>query len=311
MANARIQILLILLWLPLSAAMASGVAPQPGETLQYTLSFRGLLSGFVQLDIARLTLSVEPRMASLAETPAYVTRLELTTKPYRKAEILYPVRLDYRSWLDAATLRPLLATRTLRTDKSKRELFWYDRKSGNGHVYRVSDGKEPTDGTDTDATPPPADLLRVAAQPDESWTGLLQTRQVALEERDVVDYMGLLHQLRQADLRPGETLHFTVFTGKRIEHYRVMVEQGHLSQAGWARPNLCLRLFEYDAKKDRLKDEVKLWLSDDDQRLLLRFYAERAIGVLEGVLETGRPRDAGGERLSEATRRSLEAYLDF
>ena len=311
MANVRMQILLILLWLPLSVATASGVSPRPGETLQYTLSFRGLLSGFVQLDIARLTLSVEPRMASVADTPAYVTRLELTTEPYRKAEILYPVRLDYRSWLDAATLRPLLATRSLRTDRPKQEFYWYDRQSGNGRVYRVSDGADPPDGTDADAPPPPADLLRVAAQPDESWTGLLQTRQVTLEAQDVVDYMGLLHQLRHADLRPGETLNFTVFTGKRVEQYRVMVEQGRQSLEGWERPVLCLRLFEVDAKKGGLKDEVKLWLSDDDQRLLLRFYAERDIGALEGVLETGRPQDAGGERLSEATRRSLEAYLDF
>lgn len=312
MAIMRLPTLLLLLWLPLSAVMAAGTSPRPGETLQYTLSFRGLLSGFVELDIARLTLSVEPRMQNVAGTSAYLTRLQLTTAPYRKAELLYPVRLDYHSWLDARLLQPLLATRSLHTDESKRELFWYDRQSGSGHVYRVSDGSAPHGATAADdAEAPPDYLRRVVAQSDESWAGLLQTRKVALQESGVIDYMGLLHQLRQADLQPGKILRFTVFTGKRIEHYRVMVAKGRLQRGGWDRPAYYLRLFEYDAQKDALKDEVKLWLSDDDQRLLLRFYAERAIGALEGILETGRPQDEGGERLSEATEESLKRYLDF
>jgi hypothetical protein len=310
--NVRLQTLLLLLWLPLSAAMAAGSSPRLGETLQYTLSFRGLLSGFVELDIARLTLSVEPRMQDVAGMSAYVTRLQLTTAPYRKAELLYPVRLDYRSWLDARLLQPLLATRVLHTDESKRELFWYDRQSGNGHVYRVSDGANPPDEAAAGkAVTPPDYLRRVAARLDESWNRLLQTRQVALQVPGVIDYMGLLHQLRHANLQPGKTLRFTVFTGKRIEHYRVEVAKGRLQRGGWDRPVYYLRLFEYDPQKDALKDEVKLWLSDDDQRLLLRFYAERAVGALEGILETGRPQDGAGERLSEATEQSLERYLDF
>jgi hypothetical protein len=52
-------------------------------------------------------------------------------------------------------------------------------------------------------------------------------------------------------------------------------------------------------------------LSDDDERLLLRFYAERTFGAMEGILETGRPLGTKDDGLSEATRSSLETYLGF
>ena len=47
-------------------------------------------------------------------------------EPYSKAELLYPIRLDYRSWLDARLLQPLLATKSMQTDEDRRELFWFD-----------------------------------------------------------------------------------------------------------------------------------------------------------------------------------------
>jgi hypothetical protein len=87
----RIEALLLLLWIPLSAAMATSASPRLGEALEYTLDFRGVVTGFIDLDIAKLTLSVEPVMEDVAGQSAYVTRLQLTTEPYTKAEMIYPV----------------------------------------------------------------------------------------------------------------------------------------------------------------------------------------------------------------------------
>jgi hypothetical protein len=123
--------------------------------------------------------------------------------------------------------------------------------------------------------------------------------------------MGLLHQLRRLPMEPGKWFDFTVFTGKKLEYYRARVERDHLLKRGWDRDALLLILYEYDPKQDELKDEVRLWLSDDDQRLLLRFYAESTMGALEGILDTGRPDNGHQDELSEQTRRSLETYLDF
>lgn len=301
----RIEALAVVLMLQAATAMAISVPPSPGEGLEYTLTFRGLVTGFIQLDVAKLTLSVEPELRDVDGTPAYVTRMQLTTEPYTKAELLYPVRLDYRSWLDARLLEPILATKSLRTDDAERELFWFDRAAGTGYHYTTGTGKG------TQADPPPARLQPIVALPEDAWSALRVTRQMELEDPGVLDYMGLLHQLRHMPLQSGESHDFTVFSGKKLEHYRVRVEKERLVRAGWDLPAYHLKLFEFDPEKQRLKDEINLWLSDDDQRRLLRFYAERTIGALEGILETGRPENGRHDKLQEPTRRSLETYLGF
>ncbi|MGD8909837.1 MAG: hypothetical protein PVI92_10880, partial [Chromatiales bacterium] len=117
MKNLRIETLLLLLLLPLMPMERILAAPDLGESLDYTLRFRGLVTGFVELDIANLTLSVGPAMEEVADQSAYFTHMQLTTEPYKKAELIYPVRLDYRSWLDQQNLQSLLVAKFLVTGK--------------------------------------------------------------------------------------------------------------------------------------------------------------------------------------------------
>lgn len=311
MSILRIHALILLFWIPISPIWAATSSPILGEELEYTLTFRGLITGYVELKIAKLTLGVAPDIEHVAGVSTYVTRLRLTTEPYTKAEMIYPLRLDYRSWLTSDMLQPLLATKRLQTRESKRELLWFDRQAGIGYCYKTGESDDATAPEPESGGSPPQSLQKIAALTDEVWAELMQTRQVELSEDDTLDYMGLLHQLRHMDITPGETLKFTVFTGKKFEYYRAKVARERLVKGGWDRPALRLKLFEYDPKKDKLKDEIRLWLSDDEQRLLLRFYAERAIGALEGILESGRPENGRHDKVPDSTERSLETYLDF
>ncbi|MCU7845511.1 MAG: DUF3108 domain-containing protein [Candidatus Thiodiazotropha sp. (ex Monitilora ramsayi)] len=302
----RIQALLLLFLLQTMPVMAASVTTKLGEELEYTLNFRGILTGFVKLDIAKLTLSVAPEMAQVEGNQAYATRMQMTTEPYAKAEMIYPLRLDYRSWLDAQRLQPLVASKALQTRESKQELFWFDRPAGTGYHYQTPVKNKP-ETTES----PPDHLRQFATMDDPAWSDLLQTKRIELNGQEILDYMGLLHQLRQKNLTPGEWYEFSVFSGKKIQHYRVEVGKERLKRGGWDLPAYRLKLYEYDTKKDRLKDEVNIWLSDDGQRRMLRFYAERTVGALEGLLETGRPENGRHDDLSESTQRSLEAYLGF
>lgn len=302
----RIQALLLLFLLQTMPVMAASVSTKLGEELEYTLNFRGLLTGFVKLNIAKLTLSVAPEMAQVEGNQAYATRMQMTTEPYAKAELIYPLRLDYRSWLDAQRLQPLVASKALQTRESKQELFWFDWPAGTGYHYQT-----PVKNKPQTVEAPPGHLRQFATMDDPAWSDLLQTKRIEIDGQEIIDYMGLLHQLRQNPLIPGEWYEFTVFTGKRIEHYRVEVGKEHLKRGGWDLPTYRLKLYEYDTKKGKLGDEVNIWLSDDGQRRMLRFYAERTVGALEGLLETGRPDNGRHDDLPESTQRSLEAYLGF
>ncbi len=281
-------------------------APDLGERLDYTVSFRGLVTGFVELDIAQVSLSVGSRMEPVSERPAYVARLQVTTEPYTKAELLYPLRFDYRSWLEQQTLQALMASKYLVTGKTKREFFWYDPEQRQGYNYKTPDGKDTKPGKT-----PPDRLLQVASLSDPDWSGLQESLSIDLERPAVVDYLGMLYRMRRIPSNPEEWYEYTVFSGKKLLTFRVQVEKEHLVRRGWDLDTLHLRLFEYDPDKDKLEESVQLWLSDDDQRRLLRFYAESTAGALEGILETGRPDNGHNEGLAESTRRSLETYLDF
>jgi hypothetical protein len=135
----RIEALFLILLLSLTGQSGAATQPILGERLEYTLKFRGLITGYVQLDIAKMVLDVEERMGQVMAMPAYVTNLHLTTAPYSKAELLYPVRLSYRSWLDAEELHPLIAFKTLKAQKEREEFFWFDRESGFAHHYQTGE----------------------------------------------------------------------------------------------------------------------------------------------------------------------------
>jgi hypothetical protein len=296
---------LLFLLLPLFHSGPAVAAPDLGESLDYTLRFRGFVTGFVELDIAKLTLSVGSSVEQMVERPSYFTRMKLTTEPYKKAELIYPVRLDYRSWLDERTLQPLFAAKFLMTGDEKREIFWFDRSDEQCYHFQTAKGDEAKAGAK-----PPQHLLNLASLDAVGWGNLRENKRLAMDE-EILDYMGMLHRLRQLPVKPGKWFEYKVYTGKKLEYYRVRLERGRLVKRGWDRAALHLKLYEYDPKKDKLKDEIQLWISDDDERLLLRFYAERTAGVLEGVLDTGRPDNGSHDELSESTRRSLETYLGF
>ncbi len=307
MKNLRIQTLFLIMLMPLAPFAQAFAAPDLGESLDYTLRFRGIVTGFVELDIASLNLSVAPAMQEIGGQQVYPTRMRLTTESYKKAELIYPVRLDYRSWLEAQTLQPLLAVKWLLTDEQKREVFRYDRAARQGYHYQ-----RPKKTGSSPATPaPPQALLKQVVSDEEGWSELQEDKRFPLAQDPVIDYMGMLHQLRWLPAETDQWFDFTVFTGKKEVAYRARVERERLVRRGWDRDTLHLRLYEYDRENNKLEDEVELWISDDDQRLLLRFYSESTAGALEGILETGRPDNGHNEGLSEATRRSLEEYVDL
>ncbi|MCG8090130.1 MAG: DUF3108 domain-containing protein [Candidatus Thiodiazotropha endolucinida] len=301
----RIEALFLLLW---GFTTLSAAASQPllGEQLEYTLKFRGLITGYVELDIAKVTLNVEEELGQVLSMPAYITNLHLTTAPYSKAELLYPVRLSYKSWLDARELHPLIAFKTLKFRKQREEFFWFDREKGYAHHYQTGEQDE------ENSPSPPASLQPVAALSNDRWSALNQTKALQMNGSQALDYMGLIHRLRSMPIESGSPIEFSTFNGKEIEWFRIDVSRERLTRAGWDRPSFRLKLREIDPDNGELGESVHIWMSDDDQRLLLRFYAERTFGAMEGILETGRPIDQHQkEGLSEATQSSMETYLDF
>ena len=201
----RIEALILVMGLMLTGPAVAAKAPVLGEHLEYTLKYRGVVTGFVELDIAKMTMEVEQTMGKVDDNPAFVTNLQLTTEPYRKAEMLYPVRLHYRSWLDARKLNPIIAVKSLKTREYKEALLWFDHSQGEAYHYQSGElGGEETGK-------PPQSLQQITELPDEQWEKLLQTHRIAFGDTEALDYISFLHRLRSMPLKSGEQIDFSTF----------------------------------------------------------------------------------------------------
>ena len=270
---------------------------QAGERLEYTFSYRGIFSGFVPLQIARAEFVLETVAGGDDAQPDYLATMQVTTEPFGKAEMLYPIRYRYRSWLEHEQQRPWLVSEYLQTDEISEELLWFDRENALGYRYvkrpaAVSSGPKP-----------PRHLLEQAGISLEEQIFLEQSHQKSLADAPVWDYLSMIYHLRTADLQPGKALDIPVYNGKRIKHFRLEVEHERMQRAGWDRPAYKLSLYEHPKKKGIT---TTIWISDDVQRLPLRFYAERAFGAVDGILQTGRTTEREARGFSAATSQSLQ-----
>ncbi len=226
-----------------------------------------------------------------------MTTLDLTTEPYGKAEMIYPIRYRYRSWLEPEQQIPLLVNEYLETDDVSEELLWFDRKNHLGYRYVKKDGR-----TEPEAKQPPGFLLDKIDLGEADGKILAQEDRQPFPEKGVWDYLSMLYRLRFLDLEAGRVFELPLYNGKRIKHYQVEVTREHMTQAGWNRPAYKLSLSEGKRKRDSI---TSVWVSDDDERLPLRFYVQRTFGAVEGILETGRPSSVQKNGFSTATKSSL------
>jgi hypothetical protein len=273
---------------PLQAAQL-----KPGEKLEYTFSYQGIFSGFVPIEIANASLLVSPESEIIQGSESYRVTLDLSTEAYAKAEMLYPVRYRYQSWMDPELQQPMLVSEFVKTDETSEELLWFDRKNLQGYRYVNADAQQGEAGI-------PLDLLRqkeaLTENGEAGWE--LKSRQ-AFSDREIRDYLSLFFRLRFMDLEPDGVFEFDLYNGKRIKQYRVKVTEGH--QATFK-----LNLYEIGRKGSSDEPIASIWMSNDEQRLPLRFYLPQAFGYLQGILRTNHQLPAKQAELSVATSQSLQ-----
>ncbi|MEN8179710.1 MAG: DUF3108 domain-containing protein [Pseudomonadota bacterium] len=298
MRLSRYPIVVLLL---LTAVLFPAQAAQMrlGERLEYTFSYQGIFSGFMQMNIARAVFDVQPVVDTIQGRGTVLTTLNLTTEPFGKAELLYPIRYRYRSWMEPERQAPVVVSEYLETDKISEELLWFDRENRLGYCFVKGD-----EATEVGAKPPDF-LLDKAGLTEGDGPRLTQENRQEFSDEGVWDYLSLLYRLRFLDLAPGRIFELPLYNGKRIKQYQVEVSRERLELAGWNLPAFKLSLYEAWEEK-RQESTTSVWVSDDEQRLPLRFYVQRAFGDVQGILETGRPLTARQDGLSEATKKSLE-----
>ena len=289
-----------------AAVQTPSVAAQMrlGERLEYTFSFRGLVTGFASIDIAHAVIAVAEETDSIQGREVYLTTLDLSTAAFDMAEMLYPIRYSYRTWLEPGGQMPLLVNEYLETDEVSEELLWFDRDNLMGYRYVKQD--DPPEQVDL----PPDHLLAKLDRTEGDGSLLVRKNKLEISDGAVWDYLSMLFRLRYLELDSGAVFRLPLYNGKRIKEYRIEVVREPLKLGpDWRRPAFRLSLQEVRKGSATRSSVTRVWVSDDEERLPLRFYVERSIGVVEGILQTGRPATSKDRGFSAATQRSLDLIL--
>jgi len=272
-----------MLLLSLGAAAPESVAVQAaeGETLRYRVNYEGLLSAAVPVEIAQVSLTLHPAVQSVDGEQLRRASLALTTEPFPRMEALYPLRLKYDSWFDPELRYSAVVDMRRQSSKSRHELLWFNRKEGVVRSYRKRKGKEGKSA----ATGLPEFLLKISHLQQPS--SFRERRVRTLDSGDVLDRLAMLYALRKHPLVPGEVVEMAVSNGKDLLGYKVAVEaREQLLLDGQMVATLRLRLTpSFAAGADR-GYAVRVWLSDDELRLPLRFRSSEFGGAIELNLES-------------------------
>ncbi|MCB1759260.1 MAG: DUF3108 domain-containing protein [Gammaproteobacteria bacterium] len=255
-------------------AVVDGVPLPESERLRYIVSYQGILTLGLPVEIAAATLLLRPGSERVDGSESRRAQLSVTTEPFPRMEAFYPLRFDYQSWLDPQLRRVSLISMRKQSGRLKRDLIWFDHRERQVRTYRMVDG-----GGSRGRAMPPARLHEVAgidlSVPFEERSSL------PLSGEPVVDRMGMLYLLRSSHLEPGQQLRIAVSNGKDLKAYRVVVEAREpIAFAGATTTALRLLLrpqFDDGSRGYR----VRLWLSDDERALPLRFSSSKFGGVIE------------------------------
>jgi hypothetical protein len=297
MQNLKLHNLLFSLLLGLLSAFGAAAAARAdegwkvraGEQLEYVVSYQGALSGWIELDIAKGIIKVDPDVRILDGVPVYQGSIRVTSKPYIKAELVYPFRYSYSSWFDTDSNLPLLVERVLRTHKSNHELLLFDREQRTVQRFKrkTKSGKGHSD------LPEVQWLDEVGAWADT--TGFKRKDPIRFEDvSGVLDRFSMLQMLRGQPLAQGASYDLPVSNGKDLRGYRVSVEERRPLKLRKARiPAIKLKFEPVSADPDDDNEILYAWLSDDERRLPLRFSAKGAFGEIKVSLRRdavlGRP----------------------
>ena len=241
------------------------------EQLHYRVAYQGVLSLGERLEIARVTLTLEPWQGA-KDAPLLRSSLTASTEGFPRVEAIYPFRFAYRSWFapDCAATRMVELKR--RSPEETHQLLWFDSDPGVVQRFKQKKGKK------TAALPP---LLRSAAAVGEQpFSPAGETR--FPPGQGILDRLAMLYRLRGLELHPGKSLQFAVSDGKKLRGYRVTPETKEAAKGDpLIAGSLRLRLEPQGGEEGEEEPATYVWLSDDSARIPLRFLSRRSYGDFE------------------------------
>lgn len=289
----------LLLLLVAPAMAADQVALETAsEALSYRISYRGVFTGYAWKDLADMQFRAYPAREKFEGAPVCRATMTVDTREYGFSEFAYPVRLRY----DALAAPDLSFTRLVSDHddgvESIHNVMWFDWDKQRIKLYRkrlylpvISETAKMNPAFSFE----PKDVYRWEADGKEALPGFLshyppvgeglsylihKKTQRRVSAGPAMDPLTMLYALRTYDYHTLPEREIAVVHKAKIGHYLVRPlgrETIHLN--GQEHSALHVRVKQHSAREGEA-GQLDVWLSEDSQRLILRFDIEAPVGLI-------------------------------
>ncbi len=279
---------------------SSAAARQPaylGESLTYTASYQGVLSGGNRLDIADVHIITDPKPTPFNGEKAYRTSLVVSSAGHGALERVYPLRYEYSSLLSTDLRRSLLFDQRSGRNEAHRTVVWFDWKHDQLASFDKDSGAEhPGRGGSNRrahaATVPSTLALQLLAEigiKADAGRYVAKTIKGPPFPNHLLDRLALLQVLRLQNFERIGSIQLPVSDGKSLYEYRAsLVGKEPMEVDGVRRQTFHLRLTAFDVIKGAQADQapVDVWLAADEAHTPVRFLSDQKLGRIDIRLKT-------------------------
>ncbi len=248
-----------------------------GESLKYTVSFRGLLSSMIWLDVLDINITSASKPVEFEQQWVYHFSLYLTTEAYKKSELLWRTRYRANSYINKGLTHSLLLEYAY---KDKQRAYWFSSKKKQLIIYREQKKQKQGGilgfGGDWVLEKPQPELLPPYLA--KHYPNLLKDKVIDLGY-SAWDYLSFFQMLRIWDFSKYPTRTAMVYSSKGLLHYQIAklkLEPIEVMDKVWRA--IKFRIVLENPNEKTKASKFYFWLSDDNQRLPLKIQIESSYG---------------------------------
>jgi len=268
------------------------------EYLVYRLSYRGIFTAFVWKELADLALIAGHQPVNFEQQPGCHLQLKLSTENYSLAEALRPTRYLRRSIVDPNLRRALLVEEIEDSTEDEQNATWVNWADKRVELFRQrrqtsddstgfffdDDDPYPADVTwEKDGAKPLPAFLDTSPLIEGKYTPLVYDKSIDIPDLEtLLDPLSLIFAARRHADNPEQDLVFPVTFEDEIRYYRTHgLGRDKVEIGGVLRPAHKLQIKRTRIEGADDKELLVMWLSDDEQRIPLRFEIETKIGRIK------------------------------
>lgn len=270
------------------------------EYLSYKLSYSGIFTLFAWKDLADMAIYIQPKSNRFNGNKSCQIVMELSTENYSVAETFHPIRYQWRSTCSPDLKKAYLVEVIDKGKNDSHEVVWLDWSNRQFELYRKRELKATRknywDDNEFWNGEPESDYvwekdgkkglpLFLSHYPklEGERSYLIHRKSVdGLDIESAIDPLGMVYLTRQYDFSQGDDMMIDITVDDEVKLYRARFLGKDTIDIG-SEKVVTLKIEVMLSNEQEAENEgwLKLWLSDDERRIPVRFQVDATAGEMK------------------------------